>query len=172
VLVAIFSGPLEEGAAFCDETTHVALKTEALDSAPNRAERGVKADRIDHQSAAICWLESMLVMEPAEWPARLLVDESIGTVERRDTTRHPERDAEVPCPPCHLLAEANLAGRHAGDRPLARPGHRREVGVDVERQIEHDIGRRVDHGSLLEVDGHTISMPLVVHASVVPELGG
>ena len=85
-------------------------------------------------------LEPVLVDERLERAADLLVDEQRGSVERGDLRRHGPPDTEVPGSPGDRLAETDLSRHHARHCALGRLRHRRDVRIDVERQVEECLG--------------------------------
>lgn len=100
----------------------------------------------------------MLMVEPTERSARLLVAEPMGSFELRDAARHREGNVKVRGPPSDLFTKPDLSGCHASNRALVRCRLRVDVRVDAQREVKHDRGRCRDQGLRLEGDRHGLSL--------------
>jgi hypothetical protein len=85
-----------------------------------RPERSREFDAVRHDASTVCGFELVDVAESLKRPADLFVHEALGKFQRRDAAGHPQRHAEVPCPPGHVLPFADQAGRYARHGPLPR----------------------------------------------------
>jgi hypothetical protein len=83
-------------------------------------------------------LEHVLVPERPERPAGLLVDEPCGSVERRDARGHREPDAEVARPPGDRLPSP-IPPAVTPSIALLGCRHRRQMRIDVEREVEQPL---------------------------------
>ncbi|VXB14261.1 hypothetical protein CURTO8I2_150186 [Curtobacterium sp. 8I-2] len=157
-LIAVPAAQLggERGVAVGDELRHVPGQREHLGQAAQRTERSAERDGVDHARPAGRRLEPVLVVEAGERPTHLFVDEPVGSLQGGDAARHLPDDPEVPRPPGDGLAQADRAGRRAGDGAFVGRCHRALVRADVERQCEGALRRHRQFRHDTERDGHDV----------------